>query len=73
MGSYPFVLIESDWNLKEDWCVDLHSLCSVLIESDWNLKEVSFIDYITLDDVLIESDWNLKDAGEDQHEGNHPY
>ena len=34
------VLIESDWNLKEDYTNDLNNkLTQVLIESDWNLKK----------------------------------
>ena len=32
------VLIESDWNLKDEELKELTQLISVLIESDWNLK-----------------------------------
>ena len=32
------VLIESDWNLKEDEAAKADQIQDVLIESDWNLK-----------------------------------
>ena len=35
-----FVLIESDWNLKEVCDIDLSERSDVLIESDWNLKKI---------------------------------
>ena len=35
-----WVLIESDWNLKEHHIHQLQSHDAVLIESDWNLKEI---------------------------------
>ena len=35
----PFVLIESDWNLKINASRLLQSNIAVLIESDWNLKK----------------------------------
>ena len=34
------VLIESDWNLKENASACRMVLAAVLIESDWNLKGV---------------------------------
>ena len=33
------VLIESDWNLKDDSLIFSDSADVVLIESDWNLKQ----------------------------------
>ena len=61
--SEPFVLIESDWNLKVIICCNPSRRYQVLIESDWNLKDGATL---TLGEnrklVLIESDWNLKSA-----------
>ena len=34
------VLIESDWNLKEEGSVRTCQINMVLIESDWNLKVI---------------------------------
>ena len=54
------VLIESDWNLKEEREDELLAKDWVLIESDWNLKTVFAAEPIFVESVLIESDWNLK-------------
>ena len=35
----PFVLIESDWNLKSIPSSESLNILMVLIESDWNLKQ----------------------------------
>ena len=59
-SSRSFVLIESDWNLKDIRMKLLMTMRQVLIESDWNLKII--LSGIVQQDssVLIESDWNLK-------------
>ena len=55
------VLIESDWNLKEEREDELLAKDWVLIESDWNLKIRRYvINRRCILHVLIESDWNLK-------------
>ena len=54
------VLIESDWNLKDDKNYVKNYATTVLIESDWNLKRIATNTNISADVVLIESDWNLK-------------
>ena len=38
---YSLVLIESDWNLKTPWEIEVLREAAVLIESDWNLKFVA--------------------------------
>ena len=55
-----FVLIESDWNLKYVWTIEIDLHSTVLIESDWNLKEIALTIAEMSQEVLIESDWNLK-------------
>ena len=55
-----FVLIESDWNLKEVDAVGIPVGLYVLIESDWNLKYDNAANVALQARVLIESDWNLK-------------
>ena len=54
------VLIESDWNLKQELKQKRKLLVFVLIESDWNLKDIKKNKYNNVTIVLIESDWNLK-------------
>ena len=54
------VLIESDWNLKYVWTIEIDLHSTVLIESDWNLKEIALTIAEMSQEVLIESDWNLK-------------
>ena len=54
------VLIESDWNLKQNTVFFLRYCFQVLIESDWNLKILQGDWFAALLCVLIESDWNLK-------------
>ena len=39
-GDTDKVLIESDWNLKENQQVTQKNDTGVLIESDWNLKQI---------------------------------
>ena len=46
-----FVLIESDWNLKEEKKYIANDVLVVLIESDWNLKR-SCMNVIYLYDSL---------------------
>ena len=60
--SCQFVLIESDWNLKDQSVLYLPILSTVLIESDWNLKQFENRSSVIGDTVLIESDWNLKET-----------
>ena len=55
-----FVLIESDWNLKQTETGKILPNLTVLIESDWNLKFDMIVVTVTFNTVLIESDWNLK-------------
>ena len=54
------VLIESDWNLKEEDRKMILPETPVLIESDWNLKDVIGRNLFRRLGVLIESEWNLK-------------
>ena len=56
----PYVLIESDWNLKYAAATVFAVVTAVLIESDWNLKFIICIRLKNRNFVLIESDWNLK-------------
>ena len=56
------VLIESDWNLKQEGENAIQMALRVLIESDWNLKFLTPEEADEEIDVLIESDWNLKET-----------
>ena len=61
-----FVLIESDWNLKLEYRLNIAASIAVLIESDWNLKPRGKKWERSSVRVLIESDWNLKSLEADQ-------
>ena len=63
--SAGWVLIESDWNLKQRKQKYIDKVHVVLIESDWNLKLKTAEFDVSASFVLIESDWNLKQINEE--------
>ena len=57
---YPNILIESQWNLKEEAVKTNILRGTILIESQWNLKDNRRESSFRANPILIESQWNLK-------------
>ena len=55
-----YILIESKWNLKNDWAKTCYQLAHDINRIKVEFKELSWKSLVDTKNILIESKWNLK-------------